>query len=275
MSIVSATDAWAVGTYFDHSFNQHPLVERWDGKKWRLVPTDGLGLGSALAVDAISANDAWLVGFGTGSPLPTMTAHWDGAGWSLVPSPSPKGSSISVLDGVSAVATDDVWAVGSGFDSEQHALIERWNGKKWKTVKSAPAYDLLGVAAVSPNDVWAVGHASGTLNAFSEHWNGTEWAAVPTPSPGGGQDNVSGIATASSDRAWLVGDYRDDASQTVRTLVERWNGKAWKIISSPNPSSTTARLLAVSATADGWVSAVGFWQPTNTRPYRPLAEVRC
>ena len=49
----SPTDAWAVGEWFDPMFNPHPLVNRWDGKRWRMVPTPELGMGSALAVDAI------------------------------------------------------------------------------------------------------------------------------------------------------------------------------------------------------------------------------
>src|SRR6185437_6854612 len=44
-----------------------------------------------------------------------------------------------------------------------------------------------GVAALSPCDVWAVGdyRNEGSLRfTMAEHWNGTSWKLVHTPSPG-------------------------------------------------------------------------------------------
>ncbi len=49
---------------------------------------------------------------------------------------------------------------------------------------------LNGVAAVSANDMWAVGdyESSGSLlQTLTEHWNGTVWSVVPSPSPDLGQ----------------------------------------------------------------------------------------
>src|SRR5436309_3023426 len=47
---------------------------------------------------------------------------------------------------------------------------------------------LTGVAAVAPNDIWAVGYSSlspygGTERTLIEHWDGTSWSIVPSPSP--------------------------------------------------------------------------------------------
>ena len=73
----------------------------------------------------------WAVGSGgTASAKTTLTEHWDGSSWTLVPSPSP-GTSDSLLS-VSAVSATDVWAVGedqstSGFGP----LVEHWDGAAW------------------------------------------------------------------------------------------------------------------------------------------------
>jgi hypothetical protein len=45
-----------------------------------------------------------------------------------------------------------------------------------------------GVSGVASNDVWAVGTGSSSTTPLVEHWNGTQWSIVSTPSlpPSGG-----------------------------------------------------------------------------------------
>src|SRR5688500_11743132 len=62
---------WAVGG---------DTIWRWDGSAWQPAITGGYS-----AVDALSANDAWAVG----GYHRTLTAHWNGANWTVVPSPNP------------------------------------------------------------------------------------------------------------------------------------------------------------------------------------------
>lgn len=42
--------------------------------------------------------------------------------------------------------------------------------------------NLLGVTAVSAKNIWAVGYYIGTPKTLIEHWNGTSWIVVPSPS---------------------------------------------------------------------------------------------
>lgn len=64
--------------------------------------------------------------------------HWNGNGWSVVPTPS-QADRVRHLHAVSAVSATNVWAVGAersqGIDE---ALIEHWNGSDW-SVAPAPA----------------------------------------------------------------------------------------------------------------------------------------
>src|SRR5687767_6531273 len=65
------------------------------------------------AVSGTSANDVWAVGVshdGT-PPSRTLIEHWDGAQWSIVPSPSPD-NQLNELRGVAAISATDAWAVG-------------------------------------------------------------------------------------------------------------------------------------------------------------------
>ena len=91
----------------------------------------------------------------------TLTEHWNGTAWSVVPSPNIS-SGNNNLFGVAAVSTTDVWAVGEFVapSGVEQALIEQWNGTSWSVVSSPSAGGsnvLSGVAIISANDIWAVG----------------------------------------------------------------------------------------------------------------------
>ena len=136
-------------------------------------------------------NDVWAVGASDTGPL---VEHFDGSQWSVVSVPQPAGG---YLGSVTALSPTNVWAVGSRGLSASRTLVMHYDGKTWQVVPSpnpseaASADNVLrGVAAVGPNDVWAVGmyqneqtsiHQHRTL---TEHWNGTSWSIVSSPSPG-------------------------------------------------------------------------------------------
>src|SRR5437763_565146 len=114
-------------------------------------------------VTAIATNNAWTVGysFSAGSTTDqTLTEHWNGSAWSVVPSPN-VGTDNNVLNGTAAVFTNQVWAVGSAGTA---TLAEHWNGSAWSVVPSpnvGTASFLYGTAAPFTNNAWAVGQ-SGT-----------------------------------------------------------------------------------------------------------------
>src|SRR5204862_547524 len=85
---------------------------------------------------------------------------------------------------------------------------------------------LSGVAAVSANDIWAVG------GSLIEHWDGSNWSVVPSPSPSAGYSNLYGVAAVSANDVWAVGSSGYDPFQT---LTEHWNGRSWSVVPSPNP----------------------------------------
>src|ERR1051326_2263804 len=120
---------------------------------------------------------------------------------------------------------------------------------------------LLGVAARSPCDAWAVGnYFNDVMENFGqtliEHWNGSSWEHVPSPSPGGKSENniLLGVAAISRADAWAVGDY--STSGTTQAPIEHWDGTAWKQVPGAHVSfpNILDGVAAVSA-SDVW--AVG------------------
>jgi len=62
--------------------------------------------------------------------------------------------------------------------------------------------------------------------------NGNAWQQQMSPSPGGNSGSYLHVLGAtSSANAWAVGNFSGASSLT---LIERWNGKAWRHIPSPN-----------------------------------------
>jgi hypothetical protein len=194
-----------------------------------------------LDVAAVSSTDVWAVGIGGGA----LAEHWDGTGWSIVPTPQPGIGYQSELRGVAAISPSDIWAVGlmrPDLASETTTLIEHWDGFTWSVVASPappprPDVDprlarvwLVDVSAVAPDDVWAVGNADG--RTLIEHWNGREWSIVPSPSPGAYSNALEGIAVRTSGDIWAVGSYAVTSSAATPNddLTEHWDGNAWKVV---------------------------------------------
>jgi hypothetical protein len=203
------------------------------------------------SVTAISANNAWAVGFTAGHNL---IEHWNGAAWSIVSAPAPRNSD---LFSVSGTGPNDVWAVGSAGRSDSRVQILHFDGTSWTAV-SAPnpspfANTLTSISADSPTDAWAVGFT--TSGALIEHWDGTSWSVVP--SPNSSSITLSGISAASPTNVWAVGSTTNPTTGFAQTVTEHFDGTQWTIVPSPTSSTQNQSLRAVSALSDGTVTAVG------------------
>ena len=266
----SATDAWAVGfTKTVGAAGRFPLAAHWNGMAWTIVPTPTLTGGSKSTLNGVvdfSPTNAWAVGRGRNGAA--LAERWNGSTWSVVSVPTPAGSSSSQLSGISAVSPSNIWAVGSattvvGTTVVGRTLVEHWNGTASSIVTSRNATNsnlLTGVAAVAANDVWAVGYTITTDGSnqpdktLIEHWNGSAWSVVASPSPAS-NDTLSGVAARSATDVWAVGT-RQDRSGAIpidRTLTEHWNGTSWSVVASPNVGANDNLLNGVSATTgDVW-----------------------
>ena len=125
-----------------------------------------------------------------------------------------------------------------------------------------------GVTARTPYDAWAVGvQATETSNdTLALHWDGTSWAAVPTPNPGPEcQDGdilwngnaLRSVAAVAANDVWAVGS----ECYSTNAIIEHWNGSSWSLVASPRRKDgfdSTASLNGVAAISPSNVWAVGY-----------------
>jgi hypothetical protein len=270
ITAVSSSRAWAVGSN-DTASATRTLIEQWNGTAWKVQASPNVGAGNnfLIAVTATSGTNAWAVGhYHSGAHDHTLIERWNGLSWKQVSSPNPGGStSDNVLFGVTATSATSAWAVGFNLiGPTARTLIERWNGAAWKVVPS-PNVGTVGsylraVSATSASNAWAVGwylNGTGSRRTLAEHWNGKAWKVVPSPSAGTGDNFLYSVDVTSAVNAWAVGNIQPGTG-AQRTLLERWNGTAWKGVASPNPGGgvNSGNILSgVAGTDCGNTWAVG------------------
>jgi hypothetical protein len=233
------SDAWAVGFEVFGYRGHKTLLEHWNGSAWSVDTADAIsgGLGVELtAVLDLSPANAYAVGSGSGGP---MIEHWNGTSWSPIALPDPDFTAGSGSQDISATSASDIWVVGSTtnpttFASTPEAL--HFNGTAWTAVPMAePGSDtasISAVAAISPANAWAVGEQAGTAapiggGTLTEHWNGTSWSVVPSPTPGA-DDSLTGVAGRSAGDVVAVGSALPSINGgPLQSVILRWNGTSW------------------------------------------------
>jgi hypothetical protein len=96
----------------------------WDGTSWtRQQVSNAYEL---WGVTAISATDAWTVGFSNTDSA--LALHWNGATWQ---DESPANQNLNLQD-VAASGPRNVWAAGFYYDGTgPHMAADHWNGTSW------------------------------------------------------------------------------------------------------------------------------------------------
>ena len=260
---VSSDDVWTFG-YTEQADGTDPaLAEHFDGHTWTTVdlPSPSGAIATyPFAATAFAADDIWVVGHSEDSNdvWSTVTEHWDGTSWSIVPSHNPAGAADTYLYAVSGSSSDDVWAVGTGLTASGNntTFAEHWDGASWSVVTtpapSATFSELNGVVAISSDDVWAAGsyQSSDGLPSLLEHWNGTKWKVVASPNPPGYQLTQFGPLVAfGADDIWSIG-YEADSTGAIVPMASHYNGKRWRIRFMQDPSDSLGALL-LGASASG------------------------
>ena len=202
-----------------------------------------------------------------------------GSGWQIAPSYS-IGSCDNILAGVSAASQTDAWAVGTYYPScggPLATLAQHWDGTRWTTYPlpnvGVQENTLLGVSMPTSGKAWAVGYyVSGQFlqSTLIEHYDGSTWSVVPSPSPGARQNILYGVQAISDSDVWAVGA-QQDANGLWHTLAEHWNGSAWSVASTVDGGSNGNQLYAVKSLASNDVYAAG-QQAGAAFPNKALVE---
>ena len=277
VSAASSRGVWAVGVTLPSGGPARTLVERWQGRAWRTVPSpDRLSGGNFLnAVVALSASDAWAVGLSRspGGPARTLILHWDGRRWAIAASPN-AGPGGNFLVSVAAASARDVWAAGyRDARGVYRSLVEHWDGDRWTVVRlpplGGPGNGLNAIDAGASDVVWAVGGsatARGPSQPLVLRLDGRSWSAVPAPTSLHGA-TLNGVA-AQGRAAWVVGATRSGGGDRAFSLET--DGRNWRAVALDPVTALSFDLNAIWAAARGDVWAVG--SSFDGRWYRPLVE---
>jgi len=278
VSAASSGDVWAVGVALPPGRPARTLVERWQGRAWRAIPSPDAPFGGSFlnAVVALSASDAWAVGLSRspGGPARTLVLHWDGRRWAITASPN-AGPGDNSLVSVAAASARDAWAAGyRDAKGVYRALVEHWDGDRWTVVRlprlDDPGNGLNAVDAAAPGVVWAVGgsaRARGPSQPLVLRVDGRSWSSVPAPASLHSA-TLNGVAAWGRRVAWAVGATRSGGGDRVFSL--RTEGRNWRVVPIDPAAALSSDLNALWAADPDDVWAVG--SSFDGRWYRPLVE---
>lgn len=253
--------------------NSVTLAERWSGASWSVQPTSNPAGAASSKLNGVSCTSSvacMAVGYSADAANndSTLAERWNGASWSIVPTPSAAGVSSSVLTGVSCISPQRCTAVGDSIDvhGRERTLVERWNGANW-SIEPSPNRPhtstdaLLGVSCVSKTACTAVGYFVNeqfTKNGpIVARRHGHTWSLETAPNPADSAILQSVSCTAVF-RCTAVGTTGPSGHNHI--LAERRTPAGWHVQVTPEPpGAADSHLLGVSCTAPRVCTAIGYW----------------
>jgi hypothetical protein len=234
VACASPTSCVAVGSYTVGVNTGQTLVESWNGTTWSVVPSANTSPSADNYLNDVSCSaptSCVAVGIFRGATtFQTLTESWNGSSWSVVASPNTSSTIDNELNAVTC--TNPSFCMAVGYDdtgASPPSLIEMWNGTAWSIVSgpstSVPNSDenfLYGVSCTDPSNCVAAGHWSNTGDVkdstLIEHWDGSAWSVVPSPTSAIYQDDLSGVSCGGGAQCVTVG--QTGTAGPEQTLVE-------------------------------------------------------
>jgi hypothetical protein len=257
VSCVSASFCQAAGTG-----PSGPIAALWNGTSWTVQVIPGPGV-QPQEVSCATADFCMEAG-GSGD-----VDVWNGSSWSA-------GSSVpgfSNLSSISCVSASFCEVVGYDPSAGNAAA---WNGTSWvdQATPGPASNSFNAVSCNAAGSCEAVGQALGTNDEpvpLAEVWNGSAWTIQSTPDPANSQSgSLASVSCTSAGSCTAVGQYASGTPPNFgqpQTLAEVWDGTAWSIPATPDPSSTAQNILSgVSCGASDACTAVGLYTDPGNVP---------
>jgi hypothetical protein len=230
-------------------------------------------LGEGLAVGAAT------IGIAGAAPLSSTRT------WAIESTPNIAGGSQNALLDVSCTSKQHCVGVGYSYSPDIfHVLAEVWDGLSW-SIQPTPTLPGLGgqlsaVTCTSKRDCIAVGGRSTTPGTtfggtLAEIWDGHAWTIQQTSNPTGAPNSaLAAVSCTSKNNCVAVGSSVASGGGPEVTLAEVWDGHAWTIQPTPNPTgASTTTLLAVSCASARACTAVGYSTNALTSVAASFVEV--
>jgi hypothetical protein len=283
----SSGDAMAAGFRSLSNGVDRPIAEQWNGKAFVFTTVPNRGDESLFSGITRSSKTS-AVAVGTWRPTPNdpqraFAEVWDGSSWTISdPVTFQNGSTFlrTFLEGAASTSPSNVWAAGVFVNAAgvEVPLIEHFDGTSWSVSNAMPVGDggeLVNVATDAANDAWAVGFEStnggSSQEPLAEHWNGSAWQPVATPTVGT-LSALNGVAVNSATDAWAVGTTFNLTSNINQPITMHWNGTRWQTVEVPSPSVNGAILQSVTALGPNDVWAFGLQFVDALGDAAPLIE---
>jgi hypothetical protein len=246
MSCATSTACFAVGQTGQPSDAIHPLLEKWDGSRWRIVTPPKPAVARQARLTGVSCRGpSFCMAIGTYGMgkyfLDTpYSARWNGTHWSIIPTKKPEPHATFSLTNVSCWSPSGCFAVGNDSTSFDGVVTftERWDGTTWSIVPSASPPEIAGksndnklvdVSCPTSKFCFAVGYylTSDELAVYQRpyalQWDGTSWRLLRISlGPRQSRQAVS-VSCANASMCLAVGG----------SWITRWNGSTWRQAASP------------------------------------------
>lgn len=244
---------------------EQPLVERWDGTSWKLLP-------SPVTLRQVSCTKKK---FCMAVALPNV-ARWDGVKWTIVP--TARVAAGQVFRVVSCLTGEACFAAGdySNKNGYTNQVAERWNGTRWLVTPSKGSgygyFSMSGLACANTEACMGAGAWTDSTyanEAFAQHWNGNTWSENRPASPSPALfAQLTGIACPAPTTCIAGGYYvyGPGPSGYPYPFVTRWNGTKWAV--APTPKMYGA-LNGISCAGTTGCLAVGYSQQLQGGPDNP------
>ena len=195
--------------------------------------------------------------------------------WTIVPSAQPAGAPIGGPRAISCTSPTACLAVGAVFP--QHSMPpQKWNGSDWVSVAppSLQGTQLVSLSCPIATSCFGVGSqvVNGDYRTLIERWDGAALAAVSSPNVAARDNRLLSVSCVSTTSCFAVGYSSRRNFIDALTLIEHWDGNAWTIVASPDPTPPTAELHGVSCSSDTNCFAVGLRDGTSGEGQLTFAE---
>lgn len=241
------------------------LAYDWNGHAWRSFAFNAPAMSFLSSVDCISGRTCMiLAGYSAHGVTNAYSAlaRGDVMTMSEMNTPSHAG-----FDSVSCPSTGECVAVGSSFKgpgvSDVHAAAMRYKAGVW-TLMSLPnastghsqgpqfySVDCTSLTACTVVGSFHTGTGVTFAPLLAEHWNGSAWHLLATPSTDVSNPSIS---CAGPTTCTAVGSWMSPSQASYGSLIQSWKGGAW---SNQRVGSQHSYLSAISQAGQARV-AVGF-----------------
>lgn len=262
VSCVSKTMCVAVGVSKAHK----AFSELWNGRAWKRLNAPNPAGFMTVHLDSVScvAPDACMAVGGSGQTLANLrpvAEWWNGARWAIEPTPASANSAVAWLGAVDCLSRAVCLATGyhlqSGRLLKPGGIVESWDGSHWR-LRAAPnptSWFALGAISCS-EEATCMAIALSRTRADEDwvlSWNGNDWRRQALLAEGG----VLQMRFVSCRTACIVvGNRQGRQYPQTFSIAERWNGKTWSVL--PTPDGSQKMLNSVSCVTSQSCMATGF-----------------